>query len=426
MNSRPYTITQLKVNGLFAMSLLKRRTNARLISQLIIGGLLFFTISGCDNAPASVSEPKSMGALLGQTKEGETTTSTQQAFAKVTPEHQFHFPQDHLAHNGFRQEWWYLTANLTTEKGEQLGAQWTQFRVALKPQHTESQNVDPTPLKSAWATEQLYFAHSALTSSAAHLAHEKWSRGHPKLAGVNANPYQIHLDNWQWQSESSELFPATLRVETTDFSYELTLTSQAPLQYQGDNGYSIKNREGNVASYYYSQPFITISGKITRHININGQVENRVEKVTGQGWLDREWSSQFLTKSQQGWDWFALRLNDGSALMLFQLREQSTDKSQTPSAFYSARRMFTDGTGRNINSRDTPDGIKMTPLEWQTTRTGKYPVSWQVQIPSEQIDIRISPLNPNSAMALSTSYWEGPIKLSGSHTGMGYMELTGY
>jgi len=112
--------------------------------------------------------------------------------------------------------------------------------------------------------------------------------------------------------------------------------------------------------------------------------------------------------------------------MLFQLREQSTDKSQTPLAFYSARRMFADGTGRNINSRDTLDGIKMTPLEWQTTRTGKYPVSWQVQIPSEQIDIRISPLNPNSAMALSTSYWEGPIKLSGSHTGMGYMELTGY
>ncbi|MFV0597498.1 lipocalin-like domain-containing protein [Shewanella sp.] len=418
MISREHQTKIWRVNKLTSATLLRACTSARLMLRVIIGGLLLTSISGCDNAP-STTESQSMGTLLGQ------ASADSQSFAKVTPGNSFQFPQDHLAHQDFRQEWWYLTANLTTENGEQLGAQWTQFRVALKPKHTEPQNVEPN-LKSTWATEQLYFAHSALTSSTSHLAHEKWSRAHPALAGVSADPYQISLDNWQWRSQSSELFPATLSVATDDFSYQLELNSQAPLQYQGDKGYSIKSRNGKVASYYYSQPFITIHGEITRHIKINGRVENRVEKVTGQGWLDREWSSQFLTKNQQGWDWFALRLDDGSALMLFQLREQATDKTQTQSAFYSARRMFADGTGRNINSRDTPDGIKMTPLEWQTTSTGKYPIRWQVQIPSEQIDIRISPLNPNSAMALSTSYWEGPIELKGSHSGMGYMELTGY
>ncbi|MCL1120556.1 carotenoid 1,2-hydratase [Shewanella seohaensis] len=404
------------LNPLASATRFKIGTSSGFILKSVIGGLLLATISGCDNAP-STTEPQSMGTILGQ------ASADSQSFAKVTPGNHFQFPQDHLAHQDFRQEWWYLTANLTTENGEQLGAQWTQFRVALKPKHTGPQNEGATP-KSTWATEQLYFAHSALTSSTYHLAHEKWSRAHPSLADVSADPYQIRLDNWQWRSQSNELFPATLSVATDDFSYQLELNSQAPLQYQGDKGYSIKSRDGKVASYYYSQPFITIHGEITRHIKINGQVENRVEKVTGQGWLDREWSSQFLNKSQQGWDWFALRLDDGSALMLFQLREQFSDKAQ--SAFYSARRMFADGTGRNINSRDTPDGIKMTPLEWQTTSTGKYPIRWQVQIPSEQIDIRISPLNPNSAMALSTSYWEGPIELKGSHSGTGYMELTGY
>jgi predicted secreted hydrolase len=29
-------------------------------------------------------------------------------------------------------------------------------------------------------------------------------------------------------------------------------------------------------------------------------------------------------------------------------------------------------------------------------------------------------------MALSIPYWEGPILIDGSHTGRGYLEMTGY
>ncbi|MGI2195239.1 lipocalin-like domain-containing protein [Shewanella baltica] len=379
-------------------------------------------IGGCDKTPSTQStQSKSMANVVGKTSANQDDSG----FTPVVPGYRFEFPRDHLAHNNFHQEWWYLTANLTTETGEQLGAQWTQFRVALKPtdlQATVPQATNVVPQsESTWVTQQLYLAHSALTSSNAHLAHEKWSRRHSEFAEVKLEPYQIRLDNWRWHSETNALFPATLTVENPDFSYRLQLNSQAPLQYQGVNGYSLKSRDGQVASYYYSQPFIEISGEINR----NG----KVERVTGQGWLDREWSSQFLTKTQQGWDWFALRLNDGSTLMLFQLRDQSpaeNTKNAPISAFYSARRMFADGTGRSINSTDNPNDIQMTPLKWQHTVNGDYPVSWRVKIPSENIDLTITPLNPNSAMPLSTPYWEGPVQLSGSHTGTGYMELTGY
>ncbi|EGM71458.1 lipocalin-like domain-containing protein [Shewanella sp. HN-41] len=374
--------------------------------------ILLLPLMGCDHpSTATDTDPKSMANVLGQTANG----ASDNAFSPVVLGYTFEFPRDHLAHNGFRQEWWYLTANLTTAGGEQLGAQWTQFRAALKPPQLSPQS------QSTWASEQLYLAHSALTSSNTHLAHEKWSRHHREFAEVKLEPYQIRLDNWQWQSETNALFPATLTVENPDFSYQLKLNSQAPLQYQGTDGYSVKSHDGQVASYYYSQPFIEITGEINR----NG----KAERVTGQGWLDREWSSQFLTKTQQGWDWFALRLNDGSTLMLFQLRDQSQTESAKNipiSAFYSARRMFADGTGRNINSTDSPNDIQMTPLKWQHTVNGDYPVSWQVKIPSENIDLTITPLNPSSAMPLSTPYWEGPVQLSGSHAGTGYMELTGY
>lgn len=397
--------------------LFKMLPEYRLGKTLIWTGisLMLIHIGGCEKRPTPPSKAtKSMAELVGSPANAGQTMG-QATFAPVVPGLIFEFPRDHLAHRAFRQEWWYLTTNLTTERGEALGAQWTQFRVALKPMPSDQSK------QADWQTEQIYFAHSALTSSDTHLAHEKWSRQHPEFAHVNSLPYRVRLDNWTWQSETDALFPATLTVDNPDFSYKLTLSSRAPLQYQGDQGYSIKSRDGQVASYYYSQPFIHLSGQITR--------QGKVERVTGQGWLDREWSSQFLTKNQQGWDWFALRLDDGSALMLFQLRDQSqgeTAKHTATSAFYSARRMFADGSGRNINSTDQANDIQLTPLKWQHTAKGDYPVSWRVQIHSEDIDLTISPLNPDSVMPLSTSYWEGPITLSGSHSGTGYMELTGY
>jgi predicted secreted hydrolase len=318
------------------------------------------------------------------------------------------FPQDHLAHDDFKIEWWYLTANLTTAAGEDVGVQWTQFRIGMtppvSPQATTTNN---------WVTNQLYMAHAAVTTNTEHLMAEKWSRGHPQLASVKPQPFEVHLQNWQWLSQSDSLFPATLNVASDKFSYQLQLNSQQPLQLQGDKGYSSKSADQSVASYYYSQPFIDVTGLVTRH--------GVTEKVSGKAWLDREWSSQFLTKAQQGWDWFSLRLDDNSTLMAFRLRGEN-DQAH----FYSARRMFADGSGHNINSRDNPNDIDMQPTQWQQTALGNHPIAWRININSEAIDVTTQAVNPNSDMPVSTSYWEGPITIKGSHQGQGYMELTGY
>ncbi|WP_153912743.1 lipocalin-like domain-containing protein [Shewanella sp. TC10] len=374
----------------------------RTVNHLWLVLLALIAVGACQQ-PESTS-PLSMGGLLGE------PSSQLDDYDSVTSGYQFSFPDDHLSHDNFRQEWWYLTANMQTQSGEKLGIQWTQFRIALAANNSQ-QN---TEHNSDWATSQMYMSHAAITSKSHHLAAEKWSRGHPNLADVSADPFTVKLDNWQWVSETTGLFPATLSVATDEFSYQLSLTSDAPMQLQGDKGFSIKSADAAVASYYYSQPFIELSGTITR----NG----KQELVTGKAWLDREWSSQFLTKAQQGWDWFSIRLDDGSALMVFQLR--GADEN-TP-AFYSARRMFADGSGRNISSAQSLDDISMTPLSWQQTDSGKYPTSWQLAITSEQIDVTINALNPDSNMPLSIPYWEGPISVIGSHSGDGYMELTGY
>nr|PMH88331.1 hydrolase [Shewanella sp. 10N.286.48.B5] len=375
---------------------LKLRQSAFIAIWLLLACL---SQMGCQpNSTAESDNKASMGSLLTQ------DADSLEQYAKVLPDHQLNFPQDHLSHDKFRQEWWYLTANMTTEAGEELGLQWTQFRIALSAADTAAPN--------NWATNQMFMSHAALTSASKHQAKEKWSRAHPQLAHVSSNPLTIALDDWQWRSETNALFPANLTVNTEKFGYQLSLTSNAPMNLQGDNGYSIKSPNGEVASYYYSQPFIDLTGSINR--------DGKTEIVTGKAWLDREWSSQFLTKSQQGWDWFSIRLDDGSALMLFQLRNSNSE------AFFSARRMFFDGNGRNINSKSHPNDIKVTPLSWQQTDSGRYPISWQVSITSEDIDVTVKALNPNSDMPLTISYWEGPISVSGSHSGNGYMELTGY
>lgn len=353
--------------------------------------ILVVILNGCSDS----EEEKSMSNVLGN-----TTVS----YSEVNPETQLVFPSDHLSHPSFRQEWWYLTANLRTKAGKRIGIQWTQFRMAMSAEIEEPEQTE------GWATHQLYLAHTAVTTEDVHLANEKWSRAHPKFAAVTANPLTIKLDNWKWQAEGNDLFPALLTVESDRFNYQLSLTSNSPLQLQGENGFSRKSADGRVASHYYSQPFIEVEGEI--------ELEGELIPVTGTAWLDREWSSQFLTGSQQGWDWFALRLNDGSTLMLFQLRESSHDQP----GFYSARRMYPDGRGENVASSE----LSIEPLEFHQIDEGRYPVAWNIIIPSQQIDLNVKALNIDAKMPLSIPYWEGPVLFSGSHSGEGYMELTGY
>ncbi|WP_257170893.1 lipocalin family protein, partial [Bradyrhizobium sp. SRS-191] len=54
------------------------------------------------------------------------------------------------------------------------------------------------------------------------------------------------------------------------------------------------------------------------------------------------------------------------------------------------------------------------------------PVEWEIAIPSRSFSIRSKPLNPKAWMGTGFSYWEGPISFSGTHEGVGYLELTGY
>ncbi len=188
---------------------------------------------------------------------------------------------------------------------------------------------------------------------------------------------------------------------------------------QGKDGYSQKSDLGQ-ASYYYSQPFIDIAGTIW--------VDDMPVEVTGQGWLDREWSSQPLADNQAGWDWVSLHLSDGSALMVYQLRHDSGEH------YISGSWVSESGEITVLKAGD----VTMTPLSTSrltiTSAVGgeeqsdikEIPLDWRVRAPKLDIDIAVTTDRPYSWLATVFPYWEGPVVAQGSHQGVGYLELTGY
>ncbi|WP_296420865.1 lipocalin-like domain-containing protein [Pseudooctadecabacter sp.] len=305
----------------------------------------------------------------------------------------FDFPKDHGPHPDYRIEWWYLTANLQDADGTDYGLQWTLFRTALAPGQGDG-----------WSSPQLWMGHAAVTTPDAHFVTERLSRGGIGQAGVTPDPFEAWIDDWQLAGPDFDTL--TMTASGPDFAYDMALTAQGPLVFHGDDGYSVKSAEGQ-ASYYYSQPFYDIEGTLALP---TGDVA-----VTGQAWLDREWSSQPLSEDQTGWDWFSLSLGDGK-LMGFRLR-------QTDGTHYTAATWITP----EGQTTPYPDGaFQAEPLATTDVDGRDVPTRWQVRLPDRGVDVTVDAINPQAWMDTSVPYWEGPVTITGSHTGRGYLEMTGY
>ncbi len=324
-----------------------------------------------------------------------------EGFAPVVPGKTFVFPADHGPHPDYRIEWWYVTANLVDSAGTAYGAQWTLFRQATRP----------GPQQEGWANQQLWMGHAAVTRADTHRFSEAFARGGVGEAGVEAAPYHGWIDSWQMRGldgmRDDTLAPLELSASGADFAYALRLDADHALVLQGEAGYSRKSERGQ-ASYYFSQPYYQASGRIT--------IDDRPVEVTGRAWMDREWSSQPLASGQTGWDWLSLHLNSGEKLMLFRLRQNDGNH------YASGNWILPNGKTRQIASTD----ITMTPRTLTAIEGRKIPTTWDIAIPSLDLAISCVALNANSWMGTSFPYWEGPIGFSGSHGGVGYLEMTGY
>ena len=318
-----------------------------------------------------------------------------EGFAMPSPGIDFAFPTDHGPHPDYRIEWWYVTANLSDAGGTPYGVQWTLFRSALAPGEVEG-----------WASPQVWFGHAAVTTPDAHLTAERFARGGIGQAGVTADAETF--DAWidEWRMTGPALSDVTLTAQGGAFGYELSLDAQGPVIPQGDDGYSVKSEAGQ-ASMYYSQPFYEVAGTLTLP---DGPVE-----VTGQAWLDREWSSQPLATDQTGWDWVSLHLEDGTKLMGYRLRDEAGGD-------YTTGTWIADGAGEEI----APGALTMAPLGTMEVAGHTLPSGFRVTWPARDLDLTVRPVNRAAWMPMAFAYWEGPVTVEGSHEGIGYLEMVGH
>ncbi len=169
------------------------------------------------------------------------------------------------------------------------------------------------------------------------------------------------------------------------FSYSLTARLSKPPVWHGEDGVIVMGHEGESGerSLYYSFTGMDTEGVLelagTRH------------RVRGSGWFDRQWG-EF---TETAWDWFSLRLFDGSERMLF--------------AF--------PGTGYTCGTLISPDGTASALPRFTYTRLAAmryvmrgrtYSLGWSIRLASGE-EYRIVPrlADQGNPARMTPKYWEG-------------------
>jgi predicted secreted hydrolase len=347
--------------------------------------------------PAAVSLQLASGSAPG--------AATTPEFPAVVPGTLVSLPRDAGAHPAYRTEWWYVTGWVRDATGRERGIQITFFR--NRPGVAEAN-------PSAFAPKQLLFAHAAIADPRiGHLLRDqRAARAGFELAESAEGHTEVHIGDWSLRAEGDGYIA---RIPANGFAIDVTFRATQPVLLEGERGYSRKGPVADQASYYYSRPHLAVSGTI--------EVDGVRQPVTGEAWLDHEWSSEYLAPDAAGWDWVGINLRDGGALMAFRIRDKHGG------VFWAGGTLRRpDGSVR----RFAPDEIRFSPLRrWRSPRTqASYPVAMRVEAGDLRFDLEpiMDDQELDSRASVGTVYWEGAVraKVRERVVGRGYLELTGY
>lgn len=335
-------------------------------------------------------------------------------FRQALPGYEYSFPRDFGSHDDFRVEWWYYTGNLEDESGKRsFGYQLTFFRVALEG----AEKIDNP---SRWKADRIYFSHLTVSDVDGRKFYffERINRKGIGLAGAEAG--RLHVWNEDWRLTGNE-DRHLLKATESGVGVDLELTPIKKPVVHGDNGVSVKGSEPGNASHYFSYTRMDTRGRIF--------LDGAEHTVRGSSWMDHEFSSNPLNERLTGWDWFSVQLDNGTELMLYQLRL----KNGGVDPHSSGTLVFADGSRRHIQAED----FSVAPAgRWKSGHTGiEYPAGWEIALKNPKIRLTVSPSLVDQELyelrSISGSYWEGSVSIAGEYEGApargkGYVELVGY
>ena len=306
------------------------------------------------------------------------------------------FPRDEGPHAD-NLEWWYYNGHLVADDGVEYGFHFVVFQ-------------------SLRGAEAVYAAHLGIldVQGGAHRRDYRFNTQPPPPEGA-----ALHLAISEWTLDIADGVHAFQAESREESSLSLTLTPATPPMFHNEIGWM----SGPFGwTYYYSWPRMDVQGVL--------ELDGRPRSVTGEAWFDHQWGDFFVMGYPAGWQWMAVQLDDGSALMLNESRGLDGEVTETIGSYM-------DASGRVTALRDNSDGIRIENLDtWTSPSTGAvYPYGWRVAIESIGVQIEVTPLledqEIDEGVPEPAIYWEGKSSVSGyvggrKVSGRAYVELTGY
>ncbi len=391
----------------------------------------------------------------------------------ISPTRPLRFPRDFGSHPGSRTEWWYITgwlADVANGTGPtKRPAPQTTARATANPAEPlfgfqvtffRSRTGFAADHPSRFAASQLIFAHAAVSDlrdpARPRLRHDqRIARAGFGLAEAAVDDTRLRLRDWTMQrdtgtaADAHSLYRVSTASDAAAFALDLELTSTQPVLLQGDAGFSRKGPLVAQASHYYSQPQLSVTGRV--------RIDNQRLAVAGVAWMDHEWSDTLLAEDAVGWDWIGMNLFDGRALTAFRLRRADGSTlwaggSLRAAVTSAASPVASSGAASSgALSRQSPGGpsslpapaaqgrsfdpadVRFTPGRiWRSPLSkAPYPVEWTVDTPVGRFIVRARFDNQelDSRGSTGSIYWEGLSDLvtsDGRVVGRGYLEMTGY
>ena len=188
------------------------------------------------------------------------------------------FPRDHGAHPEFRTEWWYVTGWVVDGSGPPFGFQVTFFRNAPGVAEAQRQRV-----RAAAAHLRARRARRSAARPAA-------SRPARRAGGIRSrrrgrSDDAALIDDWSLAADRQAAIAAQDRGARVRVRPRLHADAAAAPAGRRRR-LSARVPRPMQASYYYSEPQLAVSGTLT--------IGGTTVAVTGNAWLDHEWSSTVM------------------------------------------------------------------------------------------------------------------------------------
>lgn len=334
-----------------------------------------------------------------------------EVLSKANPDRSIELPRDTFAHDDVQTEWWYYTGHLQSED-----AQFGFELVFFKRQTALDRLGKIIPMRVL--TPISYYAHFAITDVGAkqfRYAHRRSLDG-SRPAGASIDCHNVWLDNWRVREVNGHhILTATMNKT----QLELVLKPTKPITKQGQDGLSYK--DVGEASYYLSHTRFEANGELF--------IGEKHYPVTGSAWMDHEFGTWTMKEKVQGWDWFALQLDNNQEIMAFIIRGMDGK----PTRYSEATLIDAEGVTRRFGL----DEFSIIPTgEWTSPITNTtYPSGWQLRIPALEAELNIDPVlrcqELDTRGSTMVVYWEGANMVNGTFlgkpiTGRAYVELVGY